>query len=67
MNNKKHALTWCTDSVKSARVSPKVNDKFANWFEEKHGSDDLGHAKMTRGKHHDCLGMTSDFLRAKEC
>ena len=28
---------------------------------EKHGSDELGHVSVTRGKKHDYLGMILDF------
>ena len=65
INNKQHTLTWHVDDVKSAHVSPKVNDEFAIWWEEKYGSDDLGHVTVTRGKRNDYLGMTLDYSKSK--
>ena len=65
INNKQHTVTCYVDDVKSLHVSPKVNDKFAIWYEEKCVSDDLGHAAVTRVKHRDYLGMDADYTRNK--
>ena len=65
IDNKQQTLTWHVDDAKHVLVSPKVNDEFAIWCEEKHGSDDLGHVTVTRGKRHDYLGMTLDYFNDK--
>ena len=43
-----------------------MNDKFSIWYEENHESEGLGHDAVTRGKLHDCLGMTLDYSKKKE-
>ena len=63
--NEKRALTWHADDAKSVHVSPKVNNEFANWCEEKCASDDLSHVKVTREKRHDHLGMALDCFKSK--
>ena len=65
INNKQHALTWHVDDVKSAHVSPKVNDEFAIWCEGKYGSDVLVYVTLTRRNFHDYLGITSDWSKSK--
>lgn len=61
INNKQHTLTWHVDDVKLSHVDPDVNDKFGKWCERMHGSKELGHVKITRGKVHDYLGMTLNY------
>ena len=65
INNAQYVLAWHADDVKSACADPKANDKFAAWVEEKCGSEALGHVTTTRGKRHDCLGMTLDLTKRK--
>ena len=50
VENNQHTLTWHVDDVKASHLNPKVNDEFEEWCESKHGSDMLGHVKVTRGK-----------------
>ena len=42
-------------------VVPKINDKFVEWCEETYVSDNLGHAKVIRGKIHNYLVMIMNF------
>ena len=65
INNKQYKLPWHTDDANPAHVSPKVNDEFAIWCEEKYGSDDLGHVAVTRGKRHDYLAMALNYSKSK--
>ena len=65
INNKKHALAWHVDDVKSAHADPKANDRFAAWAEEKHWNKELSRMTVTRGKQHDYLGMTLNFTKRK--
>ena len=39
----------------------KVNDEFHKWAEKKHGSYELGHVSVTRGKTYDYLGAILDW------
>ena len=66
ISSEQHALTWHADYVKSVRISLKANDELAIWREEKCKSDDLGHAKVSRTKRHDCLGMALCHHKKKE-
>ena len=61
IDGKQHTLTWHADDVKASHVDPKMNAEFAEWAENTYGSDELGHAKVTRGKRHDYLGMILDY------
>ena len=56
IKGKQCALTWHVDDAKASCADSKVNDEFYEWDKKKHGSDELGHASVTRGKRHDYLG-----------
>lgn len=61
INGKQCTIAWHADDVKSSHHDPEVNANFAKWCEEKYGSEELGHTRVTRGKTHDYLGMTLDY------
>ena len=65
INDEQHTLDWHADDAKSSHGNPKINDDFDVWCEENHGIDDLGHVASTRGKRHDCAGMTIDYSESK--
>jgi hypothetical protein len=62
-DGEQQTVTWHVDDLKSSHVNPKANDEFAEWLEKTHGSDDLRHVKVVRGKVHDCLAMIMDFTQ----
>ena len=62
INAKQHVLLQRADDVKDSYVDPKVNDKFAEQADLTNGSDELGYAKVCRGKKHNYLGITLDYL-----
>ena len=61
INNKQHTLTWHIDDIKASDIDPKVNNKFYAQAEKTYGSEELGYAKVHRGKRHDYLGMILDY------
>lgn len=60
INGKQHALAWNLDDVKASHVDSEVNTRFAEWAKNTYGSDELGHAKVIRGKKHDYIGIMLD-------
>ena len=48
--------------AKSSRADSE-NDKFHEWAEEKHGSEELGYAEVNRGRKHDYLCMILDWTK----
>jgi hypothetical protein len=61
VNGKQQTVTWHVDDLKLSHVDSRVNNNFAHSCEKTHGSDDLGHVKVVRGKTHNYLGMILDF------
>ena len=61
INGEQHTVTWHVNNLKFGHKDPKVNNLFIEWLSEKYGK--LGDVKATRGKVHEYLGMTLDFLR----
>eukprot|EP00934_Nitzschia_sp_Nitz4_P004202 Nitzschia sp. Nitz4//scaffold466_size5842//986//4399//NITZ4_009198-RA/size5842-processed-gene-0.7-mRNA-1//-1//CDS//3329552510//4192//frame0 len=61
INGKQHTVTWHVDDLKSSHVDPKVNDKFAEWLENKYGDPNIGKVQQVRGKRHDYLAMHLDY------
>ena len=43
-------------------MDQKVNDKFSEWAELTHRSNELDYAKVYRGEKHNYLGITLDYL-----
>ena len=62
INTKQCALLLHADDIKASCTNPKINSKFAKWAKLTHRSDKLGHAKVHRGKKHNCLGATMNYL-----
>ena len=53
------------NGVLSSHVNSRVNDNFGAWCQKKYGT--LKKVKIHRGKIHQFLGMTLDFLHDNEC
>ena len=60
-----HTIRFHVDDVLSSHVDPRVNDGFAEWFQEKYG--EIKSVEIKRGKLHTFLGMDLDFGIAGEC
>ena len=62
-SGKQHALTCHVEDAKSSHVDSKANEKFCKWDNQKHGSDELCHIVVTRGKRHEHVGMILDCIK----
>ena len=50
-SSKQHAFACHACKVKASHEDGNVNEKLYKWDEKKYGSDELGHATVTRGKY----------------
>ena len=48
INGSQHTLTWHADDAKASHKDLRVNDKFYEWCNKKHGSEELGYPKVSR-------------------
>ena len=58
-NGKQQTMCFHADDMSSSHVHPKVNDDFSAWLNNQCGEH--GEASCTRGKKHDCPGMTIEL------
>ena len=49
------------DDVKSSHAGLGVNDDFIQFIDWKCGDPEIGEVKSTRGKNHNCSGMTLNY------
>ena len=61
MDGKQLTLTWHVDDVKASHVKKKVIDDFIKWIKKM--CEDVTPVKPSRGKRHDYLAMTLDFMK----
>ena len=57
-------VLWHVDDMKISHKMPDVVTSFMEYIKKKYGS--IGKVKITRGKKHEYLGMTLDYLEPKK-
>ena len=60
VKGKQHTVRFHVDDIMSSHVDSRVNDKFLEWLNRNYGN--LKRVSGTRGRIHEYLGMTIDFL-----
>ena len=62
IRKKQHSVRFHVDDLMSSHVEKDVNDEFFEWLNKNYGEH--GRVKASRGKSHDYLGMTFDFINS---